>query len=116
MKAYLVGTKQGAYIVRALRRLFLYWPPRREVRKLAFSHKFGGVEWYRCNSCKRMTERTDTHVDHIIPVVDPAVGIRSWDEYISRLFCDEENLVILCKSCHRKKTRAENVKRVRRTK
>ena len=35
----------------------------------------------------------------------------SYDEYVERLFCSSDNLQILCKSCHRKKTLAETKKR-----
>jgi hypothetical protein len=43
-------------------------------------------------------------VDHLLPIVDPAVGFVSWDEFISRLYCEEDNLQLLCGSCHDKKS------------
>jgi 5-methylcytosine-specific restriction endonuclease McrA len=46
-------------------------------------------------------------VDHIIPVVDPAVGWTTWDDCIERLFCEPENLQLLCKACHSEKSREE---------
>ena len=39
-------------------------------------------------------------VDHIKPIVDPGVGFTTWDEVIEGMFCEEENLQLLCKACH----------------
>ena len=38
-------------------------------------------------------------VDHIDPVV-PNIGFTSYDDYINRLFCEMNNLRLLCKKCH----------------
>lgn len=71
---------------------------------------------YLCNGCKKEVPYTtgktkarkqNVFVDHINPVVDPKEGFVSWDEFIKRLFCEEENLQLLCKSCHDKKTAQE---------
>jgi len=40
-------------------------------------------------------------VDHIIPV---AANATTWDDYINNLFCDSDNLQVLCIGCHKKKT------------
>jgi 5-methylcytosine-specific restriction endonuclease McrA len=46
-------------------------------------------------------------VDHIIPVVDPAVGWTTWDDIVDRLFCEPDNLQLLCKECHSVKSLEE---------
>ena len=46
-------------------------------------------------------------VDHINPIIDPAVGFISWDSFIEGLFCEAENLQALCKDCHKIKTKEE---------
>ena len=46
-------------------------------------------------------------VDHIVPIVDPAVGFTSWDSVIERMFCDSDNLQILCLPCHKAKSQEE---------
>ena len=46
-------------------------------------------------------------VDHINPVVDPVDGHQGWDIYINRLFCETDNLQVLCKKCHDAKTLVE---------
>jgi hypothetical protein len=46
-------------------------------------------------------------VDHIEPIIDPAVGFTTWDECIDRMFCDSSNLQLLCKVCHSVKSQEE---------
>jgi hypothetical protein len=46
-------------------------------------------------------------VDHIDPVIDPAVGFVSWDTVIERLFCEVEGFQVLCWACHHAKTNEE---------
>lgn len=67
---------------------------------------------YLCNGCKAAVPATinegrkrvkNVHVDHINPVVDPVVGWVDWDTCIERMFCELDNLQVLCKSCHDKK-------------
>lgn len=64
---------------------------------------------YECSGCKEHVPATikvgkkraqNVFVDHILPIVDPAIGFTTWDEYIERMFCEKENLQLLCKSCH----------------
>mgnify|MGYP003636693877 CR=1 FL=1 len=58
-----------------------------------------------------------TVVDHIYPAVDPAKGWQSYDDFISRLFCEADNLQLLCKTCHDQKTLNEKqVMKARRAK
>lgn len=66
---------------------------------------------YRCNTCKGIFPTKDVNVDHIKPVVNPEEGFTTWDEFIKNLFCEKENLQVLCSSCHTIKTKAENVNR-----
>lgn len=46
-------------------------------------------------------------VDHIKPVIDPAVGFTTWDSFIEGLFCEKDNLQALCRTCHKAKTQEE---------
>jgi 5-methylcytosine-specific restriction endonuclease McrA len=56
-------------------------------------------------------------VDHIVPIVDPAVGFVSWDSVIDRMFCDSSNLQLLCRACHKIKSQEEiEVAKARRAK
>ena len=46
-------------------------------------------------------------VDHIEPIIDPAVGFTTWDECIQRMFCEVDNLQVLCANCHEIKSNIE---------
>lgn len=65
---------------------------------------------YLCNICKKYHKLSDIQVDHIKPVIPlnrPALSM-SFDEIAERLFCSEDNLQVLCKKCHKKKSKEEN--------
>jgi 5-methylcytosine-specific restriction endonuclease McrA len=47
-------------------------------------------------------------VDHINPIFDPEIGFEGWDKYIERMFCEEDNLQLLCKACHDVKSKQEH--------
>jgi 5-methylcytosine-specific restriction endonuclease McrA len=55
-------------------------------------------------------------MDHKIPVVDPQEGFTTWDSYINRMFCPEENFQVLCSPCHDTKTKSEDHIRHRKNK
>jgi 5-methylcytosine-specific restriction endonuclease McrA len=69
---------------------------------------------YLCSVCGDWYMGKDIQVDHKNPVVDPEVGFQSWDVFISRLFCDIDNLSVICKSDHRAKTDSEKAVAVER--
>jgi hypothetical protein len=46
--------------------------------------------------------------------VDPKKGFVGWDVYIDRMFCEIENLQVLCKPCHKIKTDQEKLERKRK--
>lgn len=46
-------------------------------------------------------------VDHILPIVDPCVGFTTWDEVVKNMFCELENLQVICHDCHQIKTNLE---------
>lgn len=65
---------------------------------------------YPCVECKDIHMGKNIQVDHIEPVIPlniPAKHI-SLDIIIDRLFCDKNNLQILCKDCHKVKSKEEN--------
>jgi len=95
-----------------LRRATLKWAPIHECTKNA---KEGRNE-YRCAGCGELVPSTvkvdgkrvkNIHVDHINPVVDPAVGFTTWDDVIEGLFSELDNLQLLCTACHDVKTNQE---------
>ena len=52
--------------------------------------------------------------DHIVPVVDPAVGFTTWDEFIDRMFVEKEDFQAVCGGCHAIKTAEERAIRTQR--
>ena len=83
---------------------------------------------YLCAECKEEVPPTVTcpekrtrvkniFIDHIVPIVDPAVGFVSWDSVIERMFCDSDNLQLLCLKCHKAKSQEEiDIAKARRAK
>lgn len=103
-------------ILRALKRCFSRSDMHRNVLKKA-KHETkkgprGGAR-YECASCHRDFMLKDVQVDHIEPIIPlNKKGIElSWNFIINQIFCDEDNLQVLCHSCHKKKSNRENKKR-----
>ncbi len=65
--------------------------------------------WYICELDKtHEVEKID--VDHIIPCIRPADGFVSWDDYISSRFVEDPKLLQgICSSCHKEKSKQENL-------
>ena len=71
--------------------------------------------YYKCEGCKKEVTATtkegrtrvrNVFVDHIEPIV-PVTGWVSWDSCIERMFCEGDNLQLLCKACHDVKSKEE---------
>lgn len=69
---------------------------------------------YKCNDCHNMYVRKEVEVDHIIPIVDPQVGFPmlpdktpDFNTWIKKWNCPLNGLQILCKPCHKNKTKRE---------
>ena len=108
--SYAPNTPFGRYIMRQLRRLFVYWPERAAVRKRSFLRKEGVLSYHKCELCDKEVTRKESHVDHIVPVI-PLTGPDDWGNIMERLFVSREAMQNLCKECHAKKTKKENSSR-----
>ena len=108
----------NSFIKSALRSASVRWPPKNECKQSARVER--GV--YKCAGYKRKAHNVPASlppnkgnkrrinnavVDHVSPVIEPEKGFISWDEVINRLFCEKENLQVLCHECHSKKTNEE---------
>ena len=71
------------------------------------------AEHYLCASCGGFFVSKDVEVDHIDPVVVPKDGFKDFETFSDRLFCEEENLQVICKPCHKKKTNEERKERMK---
>ena len=75
--------------------------------------------FFRCALCANEYKRLEVQVDHKEPV-GPTPGSKlappglTWDAFIDRMFCPLENLQLVCKTCHSKKTAAETAERFRK--
>jgi 5-methylcytosine-specific restriction endonuclease McrA len=88
------------------------WPPKHKVMQAAKVAR--GV--YECAGCGQHVPYTtkkgdgrkrNIFVDHVEPIVNPAVGFTTWDDFINNLYCDSSNLQLLCDECHTKKSAEE---------
>jgi 5-methylcytosine-specific restriction endonuclease McrA len=106
-----------SFITSTLRTATQRWPPKFEALKAAFidrkiNKKTGKLaQHFSCASCKGEFVSKDVQVDHKKPVVCPKKGFQGWETYIDRLFCETENLQVLCVPCHKEKTAQEKEQR-----
>lgn len=106
----------NSFIKGNLRRCTMKWGPIGECLKLASTRRgfkmCAGCEQEVPVSVKKDGSRRrvkNVHVDHIKPIIDPAVGFTTWDDCINRMFCELDNLQVLCGDCHDKKTEEEKL-------
>lgn len=90
------------------------WPPKWEVRTR--SRQSRGI--YLCKGHGRKPHavaasirigskrHNNVFVDHIKAIVGRS-GFSSWDDFINNLYCEVDNLQVLCKACHDLKTKEE---------
>lgn len=105
-----IDKKTQKHIISALRLGTITWVGRTEClnrdRKRIVLGKFknGNVKkkWvYKCQMCKDYFNLDQMEVDHIVEI-GPFAG--DWNDYISRMYCGQENLQALCTNCHSRKT------------
>lgn len=101
-----------SFIISLLRQGTRRWAPITEVQKEARVSR--GL--YECAMCKQhvpptikegRAKKQNIFVDHIRPVVDPNEGFTTWDDFIENMFCEVDNLQVLCKECHDMKSSEE---------
>jgi 5-methylcytosine-specific restriction endonuclease McrA len=102
-----------SFIRSALRRAWTKYPVRYQVMDAAKSPYKGTdkrTRWvYKCATCKKNFKSTEVNVDHI----NPAGTLTKYSDlpkFVQNLFCEADNLQVLCKTCHDKKTKEERKK------
>ena len=100
-----LGSQERINFLRnGLRGLWVKWPPRYHVK--AAAKKARGI--YLCAGfmCEPHEVRhKDVEIDHKVPIGE----LTDWESYINALFCPAENLQVLCKECHKRKTAEERL-------
>lgn len=117
---------EQAVVISAMRRAFRRYPAYKQCLDNAKTEYFTPSKHgkqlrrvqFECAGCHEKLQRKQVAVDHISSVIDTNVGFVDYDTYAKRLFCNLENLQVLCNlgplSCHKIKTKAEN--KIRRAK
>ena len=104
-----------SFIRSALRQKSRWWKPitqckmksRRPYKGPNKRQKFE----YQCKSCSKWFPDKKVNVDHIIPAgsLQCAADLPG---FVERLFCEIDNLQVLCSDCHNKKTQNEKSKNI----
>lgn len=101
----------NSFVMSALRRA--QWPQKYKALKDAYiddgiNPKTGRkCKLHRCAICNDCFPAKDMQVDHREPVI-PLEGFDSWDNVISRLYCESDKLDAVCRDCHKRKSKEEN--------
>ena len=103
-----------SFIRSALRQKSRWWKPIAQAKaKAKRSYKGPNKRQkfeYLCNVCNNWFPDKEINVDHIIP----AGTLRCAQDlpgFVERLFCEVDNLQVLCETCHNKKTQDEKSKK-----
>lgn len=59
---------------------------------------------FKCNKCKELFSRKEVQADHIKEIAGEN-GFTDWNHYIPALLCEIDSYQILCKQCHKEKTK-----------
>jgi 5-methylcytosine-specific restriction endonuclease McrA len=99
-----------SFIRSALRQKSRFWKPITEC-KLQARRLYKGVNKrqkyeYQCNVCKNWFIEKKINVDHIIPA-GSLNSSKDLPGFVERLFCEVNDLQVLCEKCHDKKTKAD---------
>jgi len=100
-----------SFVRSALRKASQRWAPIRTA-KLLVRVKYSGpnkrMKWlYRCADCGGLFGDKNCSVDHI----EECGSLRNFDDlpgFVKRLFCEVENLRVLCGKCHTKRHEKES--------
>ena len=99
-----------SFIRSALRQKSRWWKPITQCKLNAKRPYKGPLKRqkfeYQCNSCKKWFAEKNINVDHIQPAgsLNCAADLPG---FVERLFCEIDNLQVLCTNCHDVKTKKE---------
>lgn len=106
-----------SFIRSLLRRGFMKYPVKFQVKNEA-SRPYKGSDKrrkkeYQCAVCEGWFPDKEVAVDHI----EPCGSLKSYEDlpkFVATLFCEKENLQIVCNECHQQKSNREREERAKR--
>lgn len=95
------------FIRSALRMAWTKYPVKYQCMNNA-KRKYAGLDkrrkWeYNCNMCDGWFKGTEVQIDHIVE----CGSLKTYEDlprFVQTLFCEIDNLQVLCKPCHKEKT------------
>ena len=105
-----------SFIRSTLRNKSRWWKPILQAKNSA-RRKYKGAnkrqKWeYLCDGCGGYFNSTQVSVDHIIPV-GTLKNANDLPAFVENLFCEVENLHVLCNICHDKKSKEDRLKMIK---
>lgn len=104
-------SRYWSFIRSLLRRGFTRYPVKHQVKKAAARTKKGTKRFeYQCATCRGWFPNSQVEVDHI----KPAGSLKSEKDlapFVTTLFCEADNMQVLCSACHQDKTNREREER-----
>lgn len=102
-----------SFIRSALRKAWMKYPLKFKTlsaNRRVYNGEDKRTKWeYQCRSCSGWFRGKDVIVDHIYPA-GKLKEFSDLPQFTSTLFCSCDNLQVLCKECHRIKTKEERQK------
>lgn len=103
-----------SFIRSALRRAFTRFPPNYQCRneaKRAYNGTNKKQKWeYKCGMCGEWFMGKEIQVHHIVPA-GTLTCYEDLPQFVERLFCEQDNLQVVCKPCHKTETANERKKK-----
>jgi 5-methylcytosine-specific restriction endonuclease McrA len=100
------------FIRSALRQKSRWWKPITQCKQKARRAYKGPNKRqkfeYQCSQCKEWHAEKNINVDHIIPAGTLKCA-NDLPGFVERLFCEADNLQVLCSGCHDMKTKQEKL-------
>lgn len=107
-------SRYWTFIRSALRQAWSKYPVKYQVlndNRRPFTGTDKRTKWeYQCAECKEWFKSKEVQVDHI----ESAGSLKSYEDlpdFVRRLFCEADNLQVMCKPCHKTKTQEERKRR-----
>lgn len=102
-----------SFIRSGLRAKSQRWPPKFQLLKdERRAVKGKRHKWeYQCAHCKQWFQMKEVQIDHIV-ATGSLTSYEDLPRFVATLFCEVDNLQILCKPCHQVKSNEERNKSI----